>query len=116
MKVRGIIWYNSCFENALEQLNQIIKNYEYYKCNHINLRTSKFGTYVEFENGDIWQIRKATDNSRACRGNIAYIERSIDYNTYRTIVLPCLKPYPFSAFYLWGEGNLHITDEVKKDL
>ena len=115
MKIRGIIWYNSCFENALEQLNEIIKSYERYNYNYINLRTSKFGTRVEFENGDTWQIRRATDNSRGCRCNIAYIERNIDYDTYITTVLPSLRPYPFAAFYLWGEGNLHITDEVKKD-
>ena len=113
MKIRGIIWYNSRFENALEQLNQIIKSYEYYKCNHINLRASKFGTYVEFENGDIWQIRRATENSRGCRCNIAYVERSIDYKIYREIIEPCSVKWPFSAFHLWGEGNLHITDDVK---
>lgn len=113
MKIKGIIWYNSCFENALEQLNRIIQDYEYYACNYINLKTSKFDTCVEFENGDIWRIRKATENSRGYRCNVAYIERSIDYKTYREIVEPRLVEWPISALHLWGEGNLHITDEVK---
>ena len=69
--------------------------------------------WVTFENGDEWRVAGARDSSRGMACNIAYVERSVDYDTYRTIILPTVKNYPFRAIHLWGEGNLHITDEVQ---
>lgn len=66
---------------------------------------------VIFDNGDTWRVCKATDSFRACKSNIAYIERNIDINTIECIIFPTLIDFPFSAYRLFGKGKLRLTDE-----
>ena len=70
------------------------------------------GSTAEFGNGDFWRVCRASDCSRGVRCNVAYIQRSIPYDVYRTIISPVMFDFPFAAIRLWGEGNLHISDEV----
>lgn len=110
--MRGIIWYkDECF-NGLEKLKDIVKKYEQVKIPTVRVHYSTWNAYAEFENGDIWRVKKAHDFSRGHRCNIAYVERSIDYETYRCIIAPSMSDFPYSAIRLWGEGNLHITDNI----
>ena len=51
---------------------------------------------------------------RHARCNIAYIQRNIPYNIYRTVIEPTIVEYPFSGIQLWGEGNLYITNEIQR--
>ena len=110
--MKGIIYYNSSHENGIAQLKQIEENYKMANiptaCGHY----MRHGSWIQFENGDIWRVLRAGDNARGYRWNIAYIERSIDLNTYRCIISPSALSFPFSATRLWGEGNLHIFDKV----
>lgn len=108
MSIKGIIFYESSFEKANEELKKTIDRYNKKRIPVIKCHYKKIGSYAEFENGDVWKVVKANDGARGCRCNIAYIERSIDYNTYRCIIAPKMIDFPFSAFHLWGEGNLHI--------
>lgn len=106
--MKGIIYYNSSWENGNEQLKQIVTNYE-----HMGIPTTKchymqHNSLAKFENGDTWQVLYANDYARGYKCNIAYIERSIDYDIYRCIIAPKMLDFPFSAFRLWGEGNLHL--------
>ena len=34
------------------------------------------------------------------------------YDIYKTIISPTMINFPFSAVRFWGEGNLHISDEL----
>ena len=87
--------------NRYEQMKiKVVKNY----CSKYN------NSYAEFENGDTWKVVKANDSARGQRCNIAYIERSIDYDTYRCIIAPKMFDSPYTAIHLWGEGDLHISD------
>lgn len=109
--MKGIIYYESNFEKANEELKKIVDKYNRMQISVIRCYYKRIGSYAEFENGDTWQVVKANDSARGNRCNIAYIERSIDYDTYRYIIAPKMLDFPFSAFRLWGEGDLHISDE-----
>lgn len=109
--MRGIIYYNSNFINANEQLKAIIDKYNQVQIPVIKCHYKKIGSYAEFENGDIWRVVRANENARGHKWNIAYIERNIDYDIYQCIISPSTAHFPFSAIHLWGEGDLHLTNE-----
>lgn len=112
--MKGIIF---CKERAglnnegLTMLKHIIKRYEQIGIDCI-FHISPFGnSYADFYNGDSWRLAVADPSgTRGRRCNIAYVERSIDYETYRTLINPCLYNFPYSAIRLWGEGDLRISD------
>ena len=109
--MRGIIYYNSDFINANEKLKTIVNQYNQAQIPVIKCHYKKIGSYAEFENGDIWQVIKANENARGYKWNVAYIERSIDYDIYQCIISPSAVSHPFSAIHLWGEGDLHLINE-----
>ena len=106
--MRGIIYYESSSENANDELKKLVDRYNQMRIPVIKCHYKKIGSYAEFENGDIWQVVKANDSARGYRCNIAYIERSINYDTYRCIIAPKMLDFPYAAMRLWGEGNLHL--------
>ena len=108
--MKGIIWYRDDYSKGIEQLKIMIDNYERMKIPVTENHFSKYDTYVVFENGDTWKVVGARECGRANRCNVAYVERNIDYNVYRTIICPTMICFPFSAVHFWGEGNLHISD------
>lgn len=109
--MKGIIYYNSDFIKANEQLKTIVDKYNQAQIPVINCHYRKIGSHVEFENGDVWQVVKANDNARGYKWNVAYIERSIDYDIYQCIINPSAAHCLFSAIHLWGEGDLHLSNE-----
>lgn len=109
--MKGIIYYESSFEKANEELKKMVDRYNQMHIPVTKCYYKKIGSWAKFENGDTWQVVKANDSARGYRCNIAYIERSINYNTYRCIIAPKLLDFPFLAIHLWGEGNLHISNK-----
>lgn len=109
--MKGIIWYRDDYSKGIEQLKIMIDNYERMKIPVTENHFSKYDTYVVFENGDTWKVVGARECGRANRCNVAYVERNVDYNAYKTIICPSMICFPFSAVRFWGEGNLHISDE-----
>lgn len=109
--MKGIIYYESSFEKANEELKKIVDRYNQMQIPVVKCHYKRIGSYAEFENGDIWKVVKANDSARGFRCNIAYIERCINYDIYRCIIAPKMFDFPYSAMRLWGEGDLHISDE-----
>lgn len=109
--MKGIIWYRDDYSKGIEQLKIMINKYEQMKIPVTENHFSKYDTYVVFENGDTWKVVGARECGRANRCNVAYVERNIDYDIYKTIIAPTMINFPFSAIRFWGEGNLHISDE-----
>ena len=107
--MKGIIFYESDFIKANEELKKIVDKYNFMHIPVEHCHYKKIGSYARFENGDTWQVVKANEGARGCRCNIAYIERSIDYNIYYRRIAPCMIDFPFAAIRLWGEGNLHLN-------
>ena len=111
--MKCVIWSIDIKEGNLK-LEEIIKNYEKCGITVCNKKNhSIVGSLVEFSNGDHWRVCSASDHFRGVRCNVAYIQRSIPYDIYRTVINPCMFDFPFSAIHLWGDGNLHIADEEK---
>ena len=110
--MKGIIWYRDDYSKGIEQLKIMINNYERMKIPITENHFSKYDTCVVFENGDTWKVVGARKCGRANRCNVAYVERNIDYDIYKTIIAPTMINFPFSAVRFWGEGNLHISDEL----
>ena len=108
MSIKGIIYYNSNWENGVTQLKQIEENYNQMKIATTRSHYMRHGSWVQFENGDVWKVLGAGDRARGYRWNIAYIERNISLDTYRCIIAPAAINFPFAAIRLWGEGNLHL--------
>ena len=106
--MKGIIFYESSFEKANEELKKMVDRYNQKRIPVIKCHYMKNGSYAEFENGDVWKVVKANDGARGFRCNVAYIERCINYDVYRCIIAPKMFDFPFSALHLWGEGNLHL--------
>lgn len=109
--MKGIIYYESSFEKANEELKKMVDRYNQMRIPANKCHYKRIGSYAEFENGDTWKVVKADDSARGYRCNVAYIERSIDYDTYRCIIAPKMIDFPFSALRLWGDGDLHISSE-----
>ena len=108
MSIKGIIYYSSNWENGIAQLKQIEENYNRMKITTTRSHYMRHGSWIQFENGDVWKVLGAKDSARGYKWNIAYIERSVNLNTYRCIIAPAAIDFPFAATRLWGEGNLHL--------
>ena len=110
--MKGIIWCTQ-ISKGNDMLKKVVADYGQMRIipNYYN-NSVKNCHYVEFDNGDEWTVVSASTNSRGHKSNIAYIERTIDLDTVKCIIWPSLVSTPFSAYRLYGEGDLHLTDEA----
>lgn len=111
--MKGVVWCTN-LSDGNKMLEKIIDRYKYSGIDLNNYKQSHYDSCATFNNGDYWRVCKANENARHARCNIAYIQRNIPYNIYRTIIEPTIFDYPFSGIHLWGEGNLYITNEIQR--
>lgn len=112
----GNIYYNSNSEAGNAKLKEIIANYEMARIPAVKICYAKYRSWAQFENGDIWRVLGANDGSRGYRCNVAYVERSISFDTYRVVICPAMRNHPYSAIHLWGEGSLYIMEDFSMPL
>ena len=112
----GNIYHNSNSEAGNAKLKEIVASYGMARIPAVKVCYAKHGAWAKFENGDIWRVLGANDGSRGYRCNVAYVERSISFEVYRTVIQPAMRSCPFSAIHLWGEGNLHIMEDFSMPL
>lgn len=103
----GIIYYNENREQAIKILEGMIERYKTMEI-PVEYCSRAIAPTAKFSNGDMWAVRRACDSARGYRCNIAYVDRSIPYEMYRSIINPAMIEYPFCAIHLWGEGDLHL--------
>lgn len=111
--MKGVIWCTN-LSDGNKMLEEIINKYKYSGIDLNDYKINFYNSFATFNNRDYWSVRKASEQSRGIRCNIAYIQRNIPYNIYRTIIEPTIVEYPFSAIHLWGEGNFHISNEIQR--
>jgi len=99
--MKGIIYYESSFEKANEELKKMVDRYNQMNIPVTKCHYKKIGSWAEFENGDIWKVVKANESARGFACNIAYIERGIEKSIIDTIIKPALKAKPYTAFNFW---------------
>lgn len=99
MGIRGVIWYTQARkEYARAELRRITADYINRDIIPIQHREGKNNYSVLFDNGDYWQIRHASTNSRACYSNISYIDHTIDEELVNIVIKPATHLRPYNAY------------------
>ena len=97
--MRGIIWaYN--FKDGIQYLNeQIIEDYKKVGINAARKANDKFRNWVQFDNGDYWQVIFAGEPShaRGNKANISYIDYRISQEIVDTVITPSTICPPYQA-------------------
>lgn len=104
--MKGIVWYINN-EAGIYKLDDITKQYKKKGINFIQYKTlpstaDRKDEYVIFENGDEWRTCYANDTSRGRCCNISLIESKIPKSIVNTIILPCTKSYPYTAYNFYS--------------
>lgn len=99
--MKGIIFYGSNIENAIQKLLEVRSEYERLKINSRQIIAKDYAR-VEFENGDVWKVCQASGASRGEGCNIAFIERYINEDVVRQIIMPTIKFMPYRAYNYYG--------------
>ena len=99
--MKGMVWYYT-YEDGLKQLQRIKMDYERMNIKAVKERFSRFGSLVEFENGDCWKMASGTESSRGNKINVSYIDRRIEEDMVQCVIRPCTMAYPFQAFRYYG--------------
>ena len=99
MGIRGVIWYaQPRKEDARAELRRITADYINQKIMPVYHREGLNHYCVGFENGDYWQIRHASESSRACYSNISYIDHTIDEELVNIVIKPATHLLPYNAY------------------
>lgn len=97
--MKGIIWCKFSGDGG-KQLDKIMN--DYLRLNfELRHRSGPPSTAV-FSNGDVWEVRRATDSSRGVSCNISYISYDIAPEEIDTIINPATKASPYQAFYYYN--------------
>lgn len=109
--MRGIIWaYLS--EGANEQLFEIEEQYARMGVKSIQRVINRAaGSWISFENGDVWRVVRASDSGRGHSANISYIDRRISQEVINTIIKPATKAMPYQAFRFYLPSSYDWTRE-----
>lgn len=99
--MRGIIWaYES--DGAIEKLLEIEEQYARMNIKPIKRVINKStGSWILFNNDDIWRVVRASDNGRGHSTNVSYIDRRISQEVINTIIKPATKAMPYQSFHFY---------------
>ena len=56
------------------------------------------GSWILFDNDDIWRVVRAADSGRGHSTNVSYIDRRISQEIINTVIKPATKAMPYQAF------------------
>jgi len=109
--MRGIIWaYESDEEN--EKLLEIEEQYARMDIKPIRRVISKSaGSWILFDNDDIWRVVRASDSGRGHSANVSYIDRRISQEAINTIIKPATKAMPYQSFRFYLPSSYDWTRE-----
>ena len=97
--MKGAIWTCDRFGDGVEKLQYIRDRYIWSGVDVVREVHSRSSSWVEFDNGDIWRVISASDNSRGIRCDIAWIDSRISREVVQTIILPTLVSYNGPRYY-----------------
>lgn len=109
--MKGIIWaYES--DGANEKLLEIEEQYTRMDIKTIRRVISKSaGSWILFDNDDIWRVVRASDSGRGHCTNVSYIDRRISQEVINTIIKPATKAMPYQAFHFYLPSSYNWTGE-----
>ena len=94
--MKGIVWYKD-YEKGLKQFLKIQNNYEYLGWIE-KIVNSKNNCYFIANNGDVWHLVKANENSKMRRANISYVDENIEDVIINNIINHCTTALPYRGF------------------
>ena len=109
--MKGIIWaYES--DGANEKLLEIEEQYARMDIKPIRRVISKSaGSWILFDNEDMWRVVRASDSGRGLYTNVSYIDRRISQEVINTIIKPATKAMPYQAFRFYLPSSYDWTRE-----
>lgn len=109
--MKGIIWaYES--DGANEKLLEIEEQYARMDIKPIRRVISKSaGSWILFDNEDMWRVVRASDSRRGHCANVSYIDRRISQEVINTIIKPATKAMPYQAFRFYLPSSYDWTRE-----
>lgn len=98
----GIVWCNTFIEGT-EQLERIEEQYKAMGIKPIEKNKSINRYSIVFENEDYWKVVISTGNARGHKCNISYISRQTPLSVIQTIIFPCTRALPYTAYHYYGD-------------
>lgn len=112
--MKGIIWAYLT-DDANEKLLQIEEQYARMDIRPIRRVINKSaGSWILFDNDDIWRVVRASDNGRGHSANVSYIDYRIPQEIINTIIKPATKAMPYQAFRFYLPSSYDCTREDEK--
>ena len=109
--MRGIVWAYLTSDGN-EKLLEIEKQYIRMNIHPVQRVINKStGSWISFENGDIWKVVRASDSGRGNSANVSYIDRRISQEVINTIIKPATKAMPYQAFRFYLPSSYDWTKE-----
>ena len=94
--MKGLVW-GYTFKDGCKKMDEIKENYLKYQYNIVKEYKSEIRYEIEFDNGDIWRVIRASENSRGYKANLSYVDIRIDGDFVDMIILPCTCIGPWNA-------------------
>lgn len=112
--MRGIVWaYLS--EDGNEKLLEIEEQYARMDVKPVRRVISTVaGSWIQFDNSDVWKVVRASDSGRGNSANVSYIDRRISQDVINTIIKPATKAMPYQAFRFYLPSSYDWTREDEK--
>ena len=112
--MKGIIWAYLT-DDANEKLLEIEEQYARMDIKPIKrVISNSAGSWILFDNDDIWRVVRASDSGRGHSTNVSYIDRRISQEIINTIIKPATKAMPYQAFYFYLPSSYEWTREDEK--
>ena len=102
--MRGII-YCSKIETGLKQFKKIIKDYDTIGIKCERPIVSKNQAIADVDNGDRWTVVIAGEGARGNACNVAYIDKTINDNLVKQVIMPTIKACPYQAYRYYNWSN-----------
>lgn len=112
--MRGIVWAYLT-DDANEKLLEIEEQYARMDIKPVRRVMSRAnGSWMQFDNGDVWKVVRASDSRRGNSVNVSYIDRRISQEVINTIIKPATKAMPYQAFRFYLPSSYDWTREDEK--
>lgn len=109
--MRGIVW-GYTFQDGISKMNEIEQNYIFMGYNIANKISGNCSYQVQFSNGDVWKVARASESMRASKANVSYIDGRISSCIIEDIIRPCTHLPPYNAIhYFYPSENWAKEDE-----
>ena len=80
------------------RLEDLVNEYKRLDIGVTKSRINSNTLYVEFSNGDTWEVVATSDRSRGRACNVSLIEKCTPEEIVNQVILPCTKNSPYRAY------------------